>query len=131
MSKKLQTQILKFIFVGGTATLLDMVILYVLNHHLHIYHLIAATIAFVVATFYNYYMSMTFVFTSKFDGGNRHKEFIAFFILSLCGLGITLLGMYIFVDLIHIDVMISKVLVGVVVMTFNFVSRKIYFEKGK
>ena len=130
MSKKLQEQIIKFVFVGGTATLLDMVILYVLNHYFNVYHLIAATIAFVVATFYNYYLSMKFVFKSKFDGASRHKEFIAFFLLSLCGLGITLLGMYTFVDLLKIDVMISKILVGFFVMSFNFISRKIYFEQN-
>lgn len=78
MSKKLQAQIMKFVFVGGTATLLDMGILYVLNQYFGVYHLIAATIAFVVATFYNYYLSMKFVFQSKFGNEDRHKEFIAF-----------------------------------------------------
>lgn len=122
-------QVIKFVFVGGTATLLDMGILYLFNTHLGMYHLYAGTIAFVVATFYNYYMSMKFVFSSKFDKEARHKEFVAFFVLSLVGLIITLTGLYIFKDLMGIPVMISKVLVGVVVMIFNFISRKIYFEK--
>lgn len=130
MSKKLQAQIMKFVFVGGTATLLDMGILYVLNKYFGVYHLIAATIAFVVATFYNYYLSMKFVFQSKFGNEDRHKEFIAFFVLSLCGLGITILGMYLMVDIMNLPVMLAKILVGVIVMTFNFVSRKIYFEQA-
>lgn len=130
MSRKLQAQIMKFVFVGGTATLLDMGILFVLNQYLGVYHLIAATIAFVIATFYNYYLSMKFVFKSKFGKEARHKEFIAFFVLSLCGLGITILGMFIMVDLSHLPVMLAKILVGVIVMTFNFVSRKIYFEQA-
>ncbi|MBG9980880.1 GtrA family protein [Facklamia sp. DSM 111018] len=126
--KRILAQVIRFVFVGGTATLLDMVILYVLNYHLNINHMIAATIAFVIATFYNYYMSMKFVFKSKFGNEERHKEFIAFFILSVAGLLITLLGLAIFVDWMHLEVMLSKVLVGIVVMAFNFITRKIYFE---
>ncbi|MGF3067124.1 GtrA family protein [Facklamia sp. P12945] len=125
---KLMKQITRFVFVGGTATLLDMGILYLLNYQFGVNHHIAATIAFVVATFYNYYLSMKFVFKSKFEAGERHKEFLAFFILSVIGLLITLIGLVIFVDWLKWDVMISKVLIGIVVMIFNFVTRKIYFE---
>lgn len=126
--KNLIEQMVRFVFVGGTATLLDMLILYILNYQLHINHLIAATIAFIVATFYNYALSMKFVFQSKFTGDEKHKEFVAFFILSLCGLGLTLLGLAILVDWLHLDVMLSKIVIGIFVMMFNFVSRKIYFE---
>ncbi|MGX7109252.1 GtrA family protein [Facklamia miroungae] len=126
--KNLIKQMMRFVFVGGTATLLDMGILYLLNYHFGINHHIAATIAFVIATFYNYHLSMKFVFKSKFEAGDRHKEFLAFFILSIVGLLITLLGLAIFVDWLKWDVMVSKILVGVIVMIFNFVTRKIYFE---
>lgn len=126
--KKLVSQITRFVFVGGTATLLDMGILYLLNYHFGVNHHLAATVAFIIATFYNYYLSMKFVFKSRFDSQDRHKEFIAFFVLSVVGLLITLLGLAIFVDWLHWDVMLSKILVGVVVMAFNFISRKIYFE---
>ncbi|EKB54616.1 GtrA family protein [Facklamia hominis] len=124
----LMKQIFRFVLVGGTATLLDMGILYVLNYLWGVNHLIAATLAFILATFYNYAMSMRFVFISKFDAASRHKEIIAFFVLSLVGLIITVVGLAFFVDYLNFDVMLSKVLVGVVVMIFNFVSRKIYFE---
>lgn len=126
--KKLIEQVVRFVFVGGTATLLDMLILYILNYQLQINHLVAATIAFMIATFYNYALSMKFVFQSKFTGTEKRKEFIAFFILSLCGLGLTLVGLAILVDWLHLDVMFSKIIIGVFVMMFNFVSRKIYFE---
>lgn len=122
-------QVMRFVFVGGTATLLDMGILFILNSYFGMYHLYAATISFIIATFYNYYMSMQFVFSSKFDKSARHKEFVAFFVLSLIGLIITLIGLYICKDILGIPVMISKIIVGVVVMTFNFISRKMYFEK--
>lgn len=125
---KLTQQIIKFVFVGGTSTVLDMVLLYLLNYHLGIHHLVAATLSFVIATFYNYYMSMKFVFSSKFDESQRGKEFSLFFILSLVSLILTIVMMAIFVDMMHLDVMVSKVIVGVFVMIFSFVTRKMFFE---
>lgn len=125
---KLTQQIIKFVFVGGTSTVLDMVLLYLLNYHLGVHHLVAATLSFVLATFYNYYMSMKFVFSSKFDESQRGKEFSLFFILSLVSLILTIVLMAVFVDMMHLDVMVSKVIVGVFVMIFSFVTRKMFFE---
>lgn len=126
--RDITAQIIKFVFVGGTATLLDFVILYYMHYQMGMNHFTAATFAFTIATFYNYYMSMKYVFKSKFDESTRHKEIIAFFVLSIIGLLITLAGLAVFVDWMRMDVMIAKVLVGVLVMIFNFVTRKIYFE---
>lgn len=125
---KLIEQIIRFVFVGGTATLLDMGILYILNGRIGINHLIAATIAFILATFYNYAMSMKFVFKSKYDGADRRKEMVIFYTLSTIGLIITVIGLAILVDWLGFPVMISKIFVGVFVMIFNFVSRKIFLE---
>lgn len=126
---KLLRQVIKFVFVGGTATVLDYGLFYLMINYGHINHHIANTIAFVIATFYNYTMSMKFVFVSKFDEGKRHKEFVAFFALSLVGWLLNSLGLFIFTDLMKIDPMIAKIITGVAVMAFNFISRKIYFEK--
>ncbi|MGX7144035.1 GtrA family protein [Facklamia languida] len=125
---QLINQLVRFVFVGGTATLLDMGILYLLNYQFGVNHFIAATCAFVLATFYNYELSMRFVFLNKNKQAKKTHEMIAFFILSIVGLLLTLLGLFILVDWLRFDVMLAKVIVGVFVMTFNFISRKIYFE---
>lgn len=125
---KLIEQIIRFVFVGGTSTLLDMGILYILNGRMGVNHLIAATIAFILATFYNYAMSMKFVFKSKYEGAERRKEMVIFYALSTIGLIITVIGLAIMVDWLGFPVMISKIFVGVFVMIFNFVSRKIFLE---
>ncbi len=125
---KLTQQIIKFVFVGGTSTLLDMGLLYVFTEYVNMHYLIAGTLSFVIATFYNYYLSMKFVFASKFDKGQRGKEFSLFFILSLISLILTIALLALFVDVMHLRVMVAKVVVGVFVMIFSFVTRKIFFE---
>ena len=131
LNKELILQLSKFVLVGGSATLVDMVILYIANSLLGIHHLIAATIAFIIATFYNYYLSMRFVFKSRYDGAGKRKEMVIFYTLSVCGLILTIIGLAILVDGLKQPVMLSKIIVGVFVMIFNFVTRKIFLEQAE
>ncbi|MGX7106366.1 GtrA family protein [Hutsoniella sourekii] len=121
-------QIIRFILVGGLATLIDFLVLAFLYHGLNLYYLIATVIAFIVSTIFNYWASMRFIFKSKYGPDQRHKEFIIFLILSLIGLALTSLLMVLGVDWLGLPVMFAKVLVTGFVMVFNFVSRKLFIE---
>ena len=121
-------QIIRFILVGGLATLIDFLVLAFLYHGLNLYYLIATVIAFIVSTIFNYWASMRFIFKSKYGPDQRHKEFIIFLILSLIGLALTSLLMVLAVDWLGLPVMFAKVLVTGFVMVFNFVSRKLFIE---
>ena len=57
------------------------------------------------------------------------KEFIIFIILSVIGLGINSLIMYLMVDIFKIYYMISKLVSTFIVMVYNFITRKIFIEK--
>ena len=52
-----------------------------------------------------------------------------FIILSIIGLGLNQLIMYLGVDLLHIYYMFCKVLATIIVMIYNFITRKIFIEK--
>ncbi|MGX7091787.1 GtrA family protein [Hutsoniella sourekii] len=121
-------QIIRFILVGGLATLIDFLVLAFLYHGLNLYYLIGTVIAFIVSTIFNYWASMRFIFKSKYGPDQRHKEFIIFLILSLIGLALTSLLMVLAVDWLGLPVMFAKVLVTGFVMVFNFVSRKLFIE---
>ena len=49
-------------------------------------------------------------------------------ILSIIGLGINSLIMYISVDFINLDAKLSKVIATGIVMVYNFITRKIFIE---
>ena len=61
--------------------------------------------------------------------GGTSKEFIVFIVLSVIGLGLNSLIMYVSVDLLHIHEMISKIIATAIVMVYNFITRKIFIEK--
>ena len=126
-NNKLLMQILKFGVVGGTAFIIDYGIFTILSQLLGIHYLIASIISFSISVIYNYILSIKWVFdvTKK----QTSKEFIIFIILSVIGLGLNSLIMYISVDLMQIHEMISKIVATAIVMVYNFITRKIFIEK--
>lgn len=77
----------------------------------------------------NYKLSLKFVFKTD-ENRNKIIEFIIFVVLSVIGLGINQVLMWICVDKLHIFYMISKIGVTAVVMVYNFITRKLILEKN-
>ena len=125
--KKLIAQFMKFGIVGVIAFVIDYGVMIFLTEVFGVPYLISTTIAFVVSVIFNYFASMRFVFKRK-DDMSRRREFIIFIVLSVCGLGINDLLMWLMVDSLYIDYRLSKIVVTVVVAVWNFVTRKIFLE---
>lgn len=121
-------QILKFGFVGVLATVVDFGVLTLLTEVFDIYYLVSAAIAFVVATIFNYLASMRYVFKSRFSKNEKRKELLIFIVLSLVGLGLNQVLMWFFVEKAEIYYILSKVLATILVMGWNFISRKKWIE---
>ena len=99
-----------------------------LKERLGIHYLISSTISFTVSVIVNYILSITFVFETD-KSKNKVGEFVIFVCLSVIGLGINALCMWVAVEFIHIHYMLSKIGATAVVMVYNFVTRKIFIEK--
>lgn len=125
--EKLINQILKFGVVGGGAFLIDYALLYILTEYLNIYYLTSSIISFIVSLIFNYILSIKWVFdvTKK----QTIKEVTIFVILSVLGLGINQVVMYVGTNLLNIHYMFTKLVATAIVMVWNFVTRKIFIEK--
>lgn len=126
LKNKLINQILKFGVVGGLAFVIDYALLYILTEFLGVHYLISSVISFTVSVIFNYIMSIKWVFDVNRKQGI--KEFVVFVVLSIIGLGINSLIMYLMVDIMSIYYMISKLVSTAVVMVYNFITRKIFVE---
>lgn len=127
-TEKLLLQIFKFVIVGGTAFVIDYVTLVICKEVFHLNTLLSAAIGFVVSTVVNYILSIKWVF----DVSGKHsgkRNFIVFIIFSLMGLGLTELIMWFGEDILKISYLIVKIAAAIIVMIFNFVTRKIFLEK--
>lgn len=124
---KLLNQILKFGLVGGTAFVIDYVLLYLCTEFLHIHYLISSIISFTVSVIFNYILSIKWIFDVKKK--QDVKDFVIFIILSVIGLEINSLIMYVMVEKFGVYYMFSKIVSTAVVMVYNFITRKIFVEK--
>lgn len=125
--KKLFAQFMKFGVVGVIAFVIDYGVMIALTELFGVPYLISTTVSFIVSVIFNYVASMRYVFKRK-DDMSRRREFIIFVVLSVIGLGLNDLLMWIMVDHLFIDYRISKIVVTVIVAVWNFVSRKVFLE---
>ena len=125
--QKLLIQIFKFIIVGGIATIIDWIIYFLLYNYLGFEPLVANILSYLLATIYNYFGSVKYVF--KVNDKKFKKTFTIFLILSLVGLGLSELLIYLMINIMLINKMISKIIATMLVMVFSFVTRKYFLEK--
>lgn len=125
--KKLLAQFMKFGVVGVIAFVIDYGFMILLTEVFGVPYLISTTASFIISVVFNYFASMRFVFKRK-DDMSRRREFIIFVILSVIGLVINDVFMWLMVDFLFIDYRISKIVVTFIVAVWNFVTRKIFLE---
>lgn len=128
--KRLFLEILKFGLVGFGAFLIDYGLMVFLTECLSVNYLISSAISFTVSVIFNYTFSVFWVFEVK-DNKNGVKAFIIFILLSGIGLLLNQLLMYAGTDVFKIYYMVTKVFATGIVMVYNFVTRKMFFENSK
>ena len=126
--KKLIEQMIKFGFVGFLCFFIDWGIMVFLTEVFGINPLISSAISFIVSVTVNYILSVTFVFETD-KNANKGSQFVIFVLLSIVGLGVNELCMWLGTGLLGIHYMITKVGATAVVMVYNFITRKIFIEK--
>ena len=124
--KKLINQILKFGVVGGIAFVIDYGILFLLAKVIGLNELISAAISFIISLTFNYFLSTKWVFEAK---KQTPKEVIIFVLLSVVGLGINEVLIYLGTKKLGIDVMIVKLFATEIEKVYNLITRKLILEK--
>ena len=125
--KRIVIQILNFVIIGGFTTLVDLCVLIFTTERLNIPYFISNLLSFSISLSINYFLSMRFVFVV--NNRQSKKDGLMFAVLSILGL---VLNQSILVILTHYFGLFygySKIIAIFVVMVWNFVSKKLYFER--
>lgn len=125
--KELINQIIKFTVVGGVAFIIDYSLLYILTEYLDVYYFISSIISFIISLAVNYVLSIKWVFSV--NKKQTYEDILLFIFLSVIGLIINQIIMYIGVDILDTYYMITKLIATIIVMIWNFITRKIFVEK--
>ena len=112
-------RVVRFLFSGGCATAANIIPLFVLVHFFNMWYLLAAVVAFIVATAVSFMMQKFFTFNDY----TRHKInqqtslYLGVQIFNLC---FNTLLMYIGVDILHIQYILAQVLISSAMAVYNF-----------
>ena len=109
------------------ATLLDYGLLFALTEWAGLYYLLSSMLSFSISTIFNYVASVRWVFAVN-QKYSKTRNFVLFVILSIIGLGLNALAMWLGVEFLHWHYMIVKIGATALVMVWNFITRKKVLE---
>ena len=120
--KNFVQEIIRFSLTGGICFLIDYGIMVLLKEVCGVNYLLASIISFTISVFINYFMCIFWVF----DSANKsdRKTIMIFISTSVIGLLLTILLMWIMVDILDIYYMISKIISTIIVTIWNYVTKK-------
>ena len=144
-------EIIRFLIIGGIATLIDMFVMSLIiyfsnksdfNNFIKVFIgnnstsgliiALASSIGFITGLIFNYIFSYKFVYTGDNSFAKTKKGFIVFTLLSFIGFLIHTIGMAIGYGILNINEWIIKIILTLVVLLFNYITRKkIIFNKKK
>lgn len=126
MTDNIFLQFFRYIFVGGTAFVVDFFFLYFFSDICGIYYLISAVMSFIISVLVNYIMSTKWVFNQR-NIENKVLEFNLFILISTIGLIFTEILLYFFTDIVGLYYLISKIISAIIVLIWNFLARRVMF----
>ncbi len=126
-------ELFRYAVTGVLTTLVSYSTFYLFNYKLHIESNTSNTLSVICAVTFAYFANKCFVFKTKCPTLMALvKEAISFFSARGISMLIEVLGYFILYSLLHIDALISKILVNIVVLITNYMlSKFVVFRKQK
>ncbi len=114
-------QLWRYGLVGLTSAIIDFGILYLLTDGFGFHYLWSATISFIVAASYNYYLNKTWTFKA---GGKLSKQVSIFLLIAGSGVLLNNLILYLLVEQAHWWYIYAKIIAAGIVTIWNFIGNK-------
>jgi putative flippase GtrA len=122
-------EVVKYLFFGVLTTLVNIIVYTICRKCFHIIYMVSKVIAWIVSVLFAYVTNRKYVFESKSD--NFVREVYDFYKYRVFSLLIELLIMYVFVEILSIDDMLSNIIVNVIVVILNYIFSKLFVFKKK
>ena len=123
-------EIINYLIFGGLTTLVSIGTYAIFTIVFNIDYLISNVLSWIIAVLFAFVTNKLFVFESKSkDKALVSKEIINFFFFRIVSLGIEMIIMYVFVDLLLINDLITKIIAQVIVILSNYIFSKVFVFK--
>lgn len=124
-------EMILYLFFGGCTTLVNIIVYYICSR-MGLRTSLSTVIAWALSVLFAYVTNRKFVFKSKAFGFLPIlKEISGFFLCRFATGLLDLVIMVVFVDFLHLNDMVIKVLSNILVIVLNYVASKLFIFKGK
>ncbi len=122
---------IRYVFSGGTAAAIDVVLLFVLTEYFHVYYLAAATFAMTIS-FIARFLLQKFVTFKDTAESHATAQFASYSALYAGSLVATNALLYVFVDYLHVNVVLAQIVTILAIASVSFFVYKFFvFSKEK
>ena len=122
--------IFRYACVGGVCTIFDLSVFMLFAKYLGYNYILVSSTGFAIATFLNYMLCIRFIFESgaRFT---KYSEITSIFTVSLLGLLFNQFALFFSVEVLGVEMFLSKVFATGAVFLWNYFSRSAYvFSKS-
>lgn len=120
-------EIINYLIFGGLTTLISIVTYALFAKVFNIDYLISNVLSWIIAVLFAYITNKLFVFESNFK--KNIKEITSFFFFRIVSLVMEMVILYVFVDMLHIDDLVTKIIAQVIVIVSNYIFSKVFVFK--
>lgn len=125
-------EIINYLIFGVLTTIVNYISYIILTKVCNIDYLVSTVIAQVIAIIFAYITNKIFVFQSKNLSKKEFlKEMFSFFGFRILSLFLDMGFMYIFVDILHLNDVIMKLVSNVLIVIANYIFSKLFIFKKK
>lgn len=110
-----------YFVVGGLTAIMEISLFTIFLYGAGLHYLVAGTLSFVLATAFNYWLTIRFVFQTS--SRSRHHEIVLVYIVSAVGIVINLGVLALGIELFHTHPLIGKVAGTAAAFAWNFGAR--------
>ncbi|WP_195515218.1 GtrA family protein [Paraclostridium bifermentans] len=127
----LNKETISYVIFGILTTIINLISYYFFSNIISINYLISNIISWIISVSFAYVTNKLYVFNSKDKNKDVViKEFIKFVNCRLTSGVIEMILLFLLVDMIKVNDIISKFVIGVIVVVLNFIFSKIFvFQK--
>ena len=131
IKKLINKETILYVIFGILTTIVNLIAYYLFSNIININYLMSNTIAWIISVVFAYITNKFFVFNSSYINKDVIiEEFIKFMNCRLIsGLSEVVL-LFLFVDLLLMNDIVAKLIIGVLVALINFIFSKVFIFKG-
>ena len=130
IKKILNKETISYVIFGVLTTIINLTSYYFFSKIININYLISNIISWIISVIFSYITNKLYVFNSKDKSKDIIiKEFIKFVNCRLTSGIIEMILLFLLVDIIKVNDVISKLVIGVIVVILNFIFSKLFVFK--